>query len=296
MSGIRIAALGLGAVLTAGAVCGVPLLANGKSSAGSEKQPQAVAVSEEPLATPEPGELGNPRSSYKLGSAKSLEGKNLIYSLFVDTPDAKWTDRDKKKALQNLEIAKEYIETEAKSYRKKVDLVVDFEENEDLTGSARINFSLKDGEDYEEALDEEIAAWFDEQIDYEALCKEYKAKGIAMIVFVNHKGSTYAICYDGIDNPKESLVMFAGEVPAVYAHEILHLFGAHDLYEDAEYTEEVCEYVKKAYPDEIMYTVTDKNGRLNDSEIQNELSPITAYHLGWVNYIEEIDVFPQLKR
>lgn len=296
MSGIRIAALGLGAVLTAGAVCGVPLLANGKSSAGSEKQPQAVAVSEEPLATPEPGELGNPRSSYKLGSAKSLEGKNLIYSLFVDTPDAKWTDRDKKKALQNLEIAKEYIETEAKSYRKKVDLVVDFEENEDLTGSARINFSLKDGEDYEEALDEEITAWFDEQIDYEALCKEYKAKGIATIVFVNHKGSTYAICYDGIDNPKESLVMFAGEVPAVYAHEILHLFGAHDLYEDAEYTEEVCEYVKKAYPDEIMYTVTDKNGRLNDSEIQNELSPITAYHLGWANYIEEIDVFPQLKR
>ena len=296
MSGIRIAALGLGAVLTAGAVCGVPLLANGKSSAGSEKQPQAVAVSEEPLATPEPGELGNPRSSYKLGSAKSLEGKNLIYSLFVDTPDAKWTDRDKKKVLQNLEIAKEYIETEAKSYRKKVDLVVDFEENEDLTGSARINFSLKDGEDYEEALDEEITAWFDEQIDYEALCKEYKAKGIATIVFVNHKGSTYAICYDGIDNPKESLVMFAGEVPAVYAHEILHLFGAHDLYEDAEYTEEVCEYVKKAYPDEIMYTVTDKNGRLNDSEIQNELSPITAYHLGWANYIEEIDVFPQLKR
>ena len=295
MSGISISALGLGAVLTAGAVCGMPLQAAGKGSAKQTPVPTAT-VSEEPSATPEPGELGNPRSSYKLGSAKSLEGKNLIYSLFVDTPDAKWTDRDKKKALKNLEIAKEYIETEAKSYHKKVDLVVDFEENEDLTGSARINFSLKDGEDYEEALDEEIAAWLDEQIDYEALTKEYKAKGIATIVFVNHKGSTYAICYDGVDNPQESLVMFAGEVPAVYAHEILHLFGAHDLYEDAEYTEEVCEYVKKAYPGEIMYTVKDENGRLNNSEIQNELSPITAYHLGWVNYIEEIDVFPQLKR
>ncbi len=296
MSGIRIAALGLGAVLTVGTVCGAPLPVNGKSSTGSEKQPQAVAVREESSETPEPGELGNPRSSYKLGSANSLEGKNLIYSLFVDTPDAKWTDRDKKKALKNLEIAKEYIEAEAKSYHKKVDLVVDFEEYGDLTGGARINFSLKDGEDYEEALDEEIAGWLEDQIDYEALTKEYKAKGIAMIVFVNHKGSTYAICYDGVDDPQESLVMFAGEVPAVYAHEILHLFGAHDLYEDAEYTEEVCEYVKKAYPNEIMYTVKDEDGRLNSSEIQNELSPITAYHLGWVNYIEEIDVFPQLKR
>ena len=66
--------------------------------------------------------------------------------------------------------------------------------------------------------------------------------------------------------------------------------------QSAEYTEEVCEYVKKAYPDEIMYTVKDEKGRLNSSEIQNQLSPITAYHLGWVNYIEEIDVFPQLKR
>lgn len=295
MSGIRIAALGLSAVLTAGAVGMMPMQADGKSSVQQTPVPTA-AVSEQEAATPEPGELGNPRSSYKLGSARSLEGKNLIYSLFVDTPDAKWTQRDKKNALKELEIAKEYIEAEAKSYHKKVDLVVDFEENEDLTGNARINFSLKDGEDYEEVLDEEIAGWLEDQVDYEALVKEYKAKGIAMIVFVNHKGSTYAICYDGVDNPKESLVMFAEEVPAVYAHEILHLFGAHDLYEEAEYTEEVCEYVKKAYPDEIMYTVRDQNGRLNNSEIQNELSPITAYHLGWVSYIEEIDVFPQLRR
>lgn len=295
MSGIRIAALGLSAVLTAGAVGMMPMQADGKSSVQQTPVPTAV-VSEQEAATPEPGELGNPRSSYKLGSARSLEGKNLIYSLFVDTPDAKWTQRDKKNALKELEIAKEYIEAEAKSYHKKVDLVVDFEENEDLTGNARINFSLKDGEDYEEALDEEIAGWLEDQVDYEALVKEYKAKGIAMIVFVNHKGSTYAICYDGVDNPKESLVMFAEEVPAVYAHEILHLFGAHDLYEEAEYTEEICEYVKKAYPDEIMYTVRDQNGRLNNSEIQNELSPITAYHLGWVSYIEEIDVFPQLRR
>ena len=102
MSGIRIAALRLGVVLAAGAVCGTPLLADGKSSTDSGKQPQAAAVGEELSAAPEPGEPGNPRSSYKLGSARSLEGKNLIYSLFVDTPDAKWTDRDKKKASKNL--------------------------------------------------------------------------------------------------------------------------------------------------------------------------------------------------
>ena len=40
MSGIRIAALRLGVVLAAGAVCGTPLLADGKSStdSGSHRQ------------------------------------------------------------------------------------------------------------------------------------------------------------------------------------------------------------------------------------------------------------------
>ena len=122
MSGIRIAALRLGVVLTAGVVCGMPLLADGKSSTDSGQQSKTAAVCEELSAAPEPGDVGNPRSSYKLGSAKSLEGKNLIYSLFVDTPDAEWTDRDKKKALKNLEIAKEYIEAEARTTIRKQSL------------------------------------------------------------------------------------------------------------------------------------------------------------------------------
>ncbi len=77
MSGIRIAALRLGVVLAAGAVFGMPLLADGKSSTDSGRQPQAAAVGEELSAAPEPGEPGNPRSSYKLGSAKESGGKEF---------------------------------------------------------------------------------------------------------------------------------------------------------------------------------------------------------------------------
>ena len=61
MSGIRIAALRLGVVLTAGAVFGMPLLADGKSSTDSGKQPQAAAVSEELSAAPEPVLRASPR-------------------------------------------------------------------------------------------------------------------------------------------------------------------------------------------------------------------------------------------
>ena len=136
----------------------------------------------------------------------------------------------------------------------------------------------------------------EEKVDFEGLKESYRAKGIALLVFVNNPGTSYAIVFDGTDNPKESLILFGQEPPSVFAHEILHLFGAHDLYRDAEYTQEVTAYVGAAYPLEIMYTVADENGVLRKGKIVNLVSPITAYHLGWIDYTEEIDLFPQLKR
>ena len=53
---------------------------------------------------------GTPRSSYGLGSAAYLEDCNLLYSLFVDTPENCFTEQDREQALQQLGIACDYIE------------------------------------------------------------------------------------------------------------------------------------------------------------------------------------------
>lgn len=241
-------------------------------------------------------ELGNPRSSYGLGSAKYLEGRNVLYSLFVDTPHSNWQQDDKEAALEKLQIATEYIEESAREYGVETELVCDWQENIDLTGQAKVDFKIMDGENFEERLDEEIAYWVEYMVDYEALKAAHEAEGAALLVFVNNPSVSYAIVFDGTDNPKESVVMFSKEAPAVYAHEIMHLFGAHDLYEEAEFTAEVSAYVREIYPLEIMYRVTDLQGNAYDDKIVNTLSPITAYHLGWVDEIEEIEMFPQLVR
>ncbi|MBQ8596597.1 MAG: hypothetical protein IJ409_02285 [Lachnospiraceae bacterium] len=241
-------------------------------------------------------ELGNPRSSYGLGSAKYLEGTNVLYSLFVDTPDAVWQQADKEAALEKLQIATEYIEEAAGEYGVDAELICDWQENVDLSGQTAVDFPIRDGEDFEDRLDEEIAYWVENTVDYEVLKETHGAEGAALLVFVNNPSVSYAIVFDGTDNPKESVIMFSKEAPAVYAHEIMHLFGAHDLYEEAEFTSEVCAYVRETYPLEIMYRVTDVQGKSYDDEIVNTLSPITAYHLGWVDEIEEIILFPQLVR
>jgi len=83
------------------------LLAQTPTSKETPKPSPNKAVGEkatEEVQQPELGELGNPRSSYKLGSAKCLEGRNLIYSMFVDTPDAEWTQEEKQQVLENLKM------------------------------------------------------------------------------------------------------------------------------------------------------------------------------------------------
>ena len=245
-------------------------------------------------------ELGNPRSSYGLGSAAFLNGRNLLVSLFVTTPESGWTGQEQKEILQKIGVAVDYIEGQAKQYGVSTELIYDWSSQYDLKAEAETDFRISEDVDFVDRLDEEIALWFEEKISYEKLLEMYGAEGIATCVFVNNPGVSYAIVYDGTDNRKESLILFTGdyynpgkaETAAAYAHEILHVFGAHDLYEDAEFTREVTDYVADTYPNEIMLTVSGSG----TGKITQIISPVTAYHLGWVSYTEEVDRFPQLNR
>ena len=153
-----------------------------------------------------------------------------------------------------------------------------------------------DDSDFMDALDEAFAQWTEEELSYERLLQEYGADGIATCMFVNAPGRSYAIVYDGEDNVRESLVMFVRndkgteEEPAVYAHEILHVFGAHDLYRGEEYSRAVTDYIAANYPDEIMRSVA------GEGRISEQISRITAYHLGWIDEIPETESFPELIR
>ena len=278
-----------------------------KQDGAEQVQPEATVASEHEEITPPSeetthpeDELGNPRSSYGLGSAAFLKDRNILVSLFVTTPESGWTDREQEAVLQKIGVAVDYIEGQAKQYDVSTELIYDWSSQHDLKVEAKTDFPINEDVDFVDRLDEEIAYWFEQKISYEKLLEVYDAEGIATCVFVNNAGISYAIVYDGTDNVKESLILFTGdyynhgkeETAAAYAHEILHVFGAHDLYEDAEFTREVTDYVADTYPNEIMLTVSGSG----TGKITQIISPVTAYHLGWVSYTEEVDRFPQLNR
>lgn len=70
-------------------------------------------------------------------------------------------------------------------------------------------------------------------------------------------------------------------------HEILHAFGAPDLYTADEYgnnyglTDELVDYIKNNLDNEIMYTTDRVTGECHYSSITNDLTEITAYYIGW---------------
>lgn len=236
--------------------------------------------------------------SFGIGSASILRGKNILVSLFLTTPDNAFTEEEKKICLQRLKEAAIYIEETASGYGVETQFTLDWSEesSQDLCMEKTVDFTISDDSDFMDALDEAFAQWTEEDLSYERLLQEYGADGIATCMFVNAPGRSYAIVYDGEDNVMESLVMFARndkgteEEPAVYAHEILHVFGAHDLYRGEEYSRAVTDYIAASYPDEIMRSVA------GEGKISEQISRITAYHLGWIDEIPETESFPELIR
>ena len=273
-----------------------------KEAEGKEadvNEPEMKASETTKILETEEETLGNPRSSYGLGSASYLRGRNVLVSLFVTTPESGFTKEEQEEALAKVEKAVTYIEAQAAAYGVETEFIYDFSEYQDLKLEAEADFVINEDVDFIDRLDEEIARWKQEKISYDEVLQKYEADGIAMLIFVNNPGISYAIVYDGTDSDKETVILFTEdyykpgceETATAYAHEILHVFGAHDLYEDAEFTKEVSDYIALTYPDEIMYTVNESGG-----EITAQLSGVTAYHLGWIDEVGELEQFPQLAR
>ena len=237
-------------------------------------------------------------NDYSLGTAGELEGRTLVVSVFVDDYNYSWNPHSETdlNSIENINsylgIACGYLTDVASTYGKEADFIYDFTENEDLKYFTSFNCDTTESDAmYAET---NMQAYIDEKIDTEGLQKKYKAENVIYFMFVNtDENSTGITCtrnyYDGIPYPYE--IVFAYNVdcgvvncPAVYAHEMLHAFGAPDLYyEDEEYgiTSDFLAYVEEYMPNDIMYYCSDiSTGDYVYDTITNDFSELDAYYVG----------------
>lgn len=242
------------------------------------------------------------------GSAGVLEGRSVLISIFVNDKVSKWTKKAKKEANRKVRSAVSYIRRQAKKYGKNVSLVADTEKYKDISYSFQVNNKVSDSLRSQDKLYQKIMKFVGKNIDINGLRSRYNTDSIGFLFHLNKSGTSSTLVHyaeEGTEFFYECATLFSkygkqAEGASTYAHEILHLFGARDLYERSladGITASFVRYIEKKFPKEIMYSTYDRKGRMLKYKITNDISRITAYFLGWKDSVPEVKKYalPKLK-
>lgn len=229
--------------------------------------------------------LDPPADGGSLGSAGTLDGKTVIVSIFADDAGTRWGAEDgdlKREMLRRLSIACAWLTDQSLRYGKEAAFFFDW------TADAELYYETSFAQDLV-SYDCDYygqTGYLVQSVDSAALMAKYGAEDIIYLFFFNtdeendvrpwtvsHKrGDPWLVEFSNV------FVRFGGTYtppPATFAHEILHTFGAHDLYYASE-------QVPQAYVDhcadtgsrDIMYYVN-----MGD-DIAAEMTDLAAYYAG----------------
>lgn len=246
-----------------------------------------------------------------LGSADTPVGKTAVVTIFCDDKLTKWdftSDKDKKvreSDFKALKAATDWISGQAEKYDKDCEFVIPTDENSDLYYETSFTSLMGDATKWNEKTEE--WQYIDKNIDSDALKSKYDCRNMIYLLFTNGYDealknddeiiiNSYIVnVYDKpLDYPYElaCLAMYEGSLgipPATIAHEIIHLYGAPDLYAfdaiNMNYGTTVgfVEYCRENVPQEIMLSTLDREtGERLPDRITQEITDITAYYIGWL--------------
>ena len=238
---------------------------------------------------------------------KTLKDSVVIYAIFVDVDQFHpWTEFDIASTLDSVDIAKNWILSQADTFGTKLSIKVihheqsskhSFHERKAKAYPLNLNYLNSSRRKHEN----HVFGWADIISKYAgrsvkkrpsskvgtqikisnterliaALRDKYETDNVALMFFVNgyyedFPSVTFNIHYDN----KVEFGIITGKKPAVIAHEFLHLFGAIDLYPHQNFRCFNYPELESLYPNEIM--------RIQHKNIDKlMLSPITRYYIGW---------------
>lgn len=232
------------------------------------------------------------------GSAGVLEGKSVLVSIYIADSQTRWSEKDKNEASKKVMSAVRYIKKQAKKYGKDVIIVADRKKEKEICYHYQTKWKIKDSNKSQMKLYKEMKKFIEEEIDVAAIRQKYGTDSIGFLFHVNKSGLSSTMVHYIQDETKyfyECCTLFSKyekkpEGASTYAHEILHLFGARDLYEKSlpdGILSSFVKYVEKKFPNDIMYSTYTMSGKQLKYGIKNEISRITAYFLGWRDKIPE---------
>ena len=277
------------------------------------------------------GELYGYPYNFDGGTAKTMDGNIAIVSVFVDTEEFPWDFNEIMETeayqyyLNDLNIAVNYLTEKAQEYGKSPYFIWDWSEHEGLCSYSSTNLiePIKGKQNYG-------MAWqhISTDIDTAAILQETDAEQIIYIFVYNtppeyepigENHGPYCNIYgtegeeketdpeSPPDPPYETIYLTMGYfnyqpqyvTPSTIAHEILHAFGASDLYMDAEsyqgngylhnISQEYIDYINNTEPLNDIMRCPESGEAGNYDTIESEITDITAYYVGLTDSSETVD-------
>lgn len=243
------------------------------------------------IASPDSNISGsNTSRSYdgSLGSAGSMKGKTVVVSIFADDNTTKWDKNDADDlskidaTLGFLKIATHWLTARGENYTDYIEFICDWKQYPDLRYDAGFDKTLvrPDGEMYWVQRE-----YIMDNIDSDRLLEKYGAENIIYLYLFNTDYSnpitprTFSHgCGPNVDVEYVNLYTGASDYfspPSSYAHEILHTFGAPDLYyENDTIPQSYVDYCERISSSDIMFS-----SYLGIS-IKNKFTELDAYYVG----------------
>ena len=215
------------------------------------------------------------------GSAISLSGNVYVLTIYIGDPD--FSQENKVKFWNALRTAEDWLKAQAKKYGKVINFSNGFFGSEQTVIVDNIvigSGSGKEPVDILEPILSKIGYKTTSQF-YEWAVRDRGNDSCLVLIVADKEGRSYSIPYVKGCNTKyftECCMMYtqyAGRTiwAASIAHEMLHCFGAWDLYQNYLVSEAQADAAARLYPDDIMRRISPDIGDLN-------IGALTAWGVG----------------
>lgn len=263
-----------------GQVNGVVDAANGRSRTiddRSENEPGAVRTVRYLQS--------NQASKRSIGSASALQGRVLLYHIFASDPDSVWSDDEKERVRERMKQACDFLQRESERHGHRLEFA------EEYAADVRHSETLPTDSLANPSWTENVivaASGVSGESLVRRLRKTHGVDQVSICLHIDKPALSYNLAfYKNVSQPfaAERMICFSfypdmrPTAAATYAHEILHLFGAGDLYFPYDSDASRKDVARRMFPHDIMYRVDYDITRLY-------VGPFTAYRVGWRNQLD----------
>ena len=233
-------------------------------------------------------ECGNNRNrkSYGTGSCTKLCGTKQVVVLFLDDNGSSW-DRESvaEKMETTINPGLDMLSASAAEWGIRLDFKTEYIYTDSAAGvnlkyNGMIEFGNNDTTDLLDAAAKSLGFGSSNSMDT-SYRERFGAEEIIYLLMVNRDSRSYAVKdqsgYGG--QYLERCVIFSNSSVHAIPHEILHIFGAEDLYRDGNKRVE-----RAAMADELYY----HDYMLDNFSNQKNVGAFTAYCIGWSHICPEV--------